>query len=119
VNVGTDGLFGGTPHPRVYGTYPRILGHYVREENLLTLEEAVRKMTALPARAMGLHRRGLIRPGMVADLVVFDPTTVRTRATFEEPKQFPIGISDVMVNGEWVVRESEVTGNTPGEVIRS
>jgi N-acyl-D-amino-acid deacylase len=92
VCVATDGLFGGKPHPRVYGTYPRVLGHYVREENLLTLEEAVRTMTSLPARGMGLHRNGVIRPGMDADLVVFDPTTVESRATFETPRRFPNGI---------------------------
>lgn len=118
VNIGTDGLFGGNPHPRVYGTYPRILGHYVREENLLTLEEAVRKMTSLPARAMGLQTKGLVRPGMDADLVVFDPDIVESRATFEEPNQYPKGISHVLVEGKWVVRDSQLTGNTPGRVIR-
>lgn len=118
VNVGTDGLFGGKPHPRVYGTYPRILGYYVREQNLLTLEEAVRKMTALPARAMGLQSKGIVRPGMDADLVVFDPDIVRSRATFEDPKRYPIGISHVLVNGKWVVRDSELMGNIPGTVIR-
>lgn len=118
VNVGTDGLFGGQPHPRVYGTYPRILGQYVRDENLLTLEEAVRKMTALPARAMGLQSKGVIRAGMDADLVVFDPDIIRSRATYEDPKRYPIGIPDVMVNGQWIVRDSELTGELPGTVIR-
>ncbi len=119
VNIATDGLFGGNPHPRVYGTYPRILGHYVRDENLFTLEEAVRKMTSLPARVLGLQSKGLIREGMDADLVVFNPNTVDTRASFEDPKQYPEGIEHVLINGEWVIRNSETTGNAPGEVIRS
>ncbi|MFB6150004.1 MAG: amidohydrolase family protein [Halobacteriales archaeon] len=118
VAIATDGLFGGKPHPRVYGTYPRVLGKYVREENLFTLEEAVRKMTALPARAMGLQRKGVIRPGMDADLVVFDPQTVASPATFDDPKQFPRGMPHVMVNGEFVVRDGETTGATPGRAIR-
>jgi len=118
VNACTDGLFGGSPHPRVYGTYPRILGHYVREENVLTLEEAIRKMTALPARAMGLERKGVLRPGMDADLVVFDPEVVESPATYENPKQYPRGIPHVVVEGEPVVSDGEVTGRMPGRVIR-
>jgi len=118
VCVGSDGLFGGKPHPRVYGTYPRILGHYVRGENLLTMEEAVRKMTSLPARAMGLDRKGLLRSGMDADLVVFDPTTVESRATFENPRQYPNGIDHVIVNGELAVRDGKTTGNLPGQAVR-
>jgi N-acyl-D-amino-acid deacylase len=119
VNVCTDSLFGGKPHPRTYGTYPRILGKYVREENLLTLEEAVRKMTSLPARAMGLDRKGILRPGMDADLVRFDPAIVESHATFENPRRFPTGMPDVLVNGEFVVRGGELTGARPGEVIRA
>jgi N-acyl-D-amino-acid deacylase len=119
VCIATDGLFGGKPHPRVYGTYPRVLGHYVREENLLTLEEAVRKMTSLPARGMGLTRKGVLRPGMDADLVVFDPTTVGSRATFENPRQFPKGIDHVVVNGELAVEDGETTGALPGEAVRT
>jgi N-acyl-D-amino-acid deacylase len=118
VGVATDGLFGAFPHPRTYGAYPRILGTYVREENHLTLEEAVRKMTSLPARAMGLDRKGLLRPGMDADLVVFDPATVRTPATFDNPRQAPNGMPHVLVDGEFVVRDGELTGATPGEAIR-
>ncbi|MFB6201755.1 MAG: amidohydrolase family protein [Halorhabdus sp.] len=118
VCIATDGLFGGKPHPRVYGTYPRVLGHYVREENLLTLEEAVRKMTSLPARGMGLTRKGVLRPGMDADLVVFDPDTVESRATFEKPRRFPRGIDHVVVNGELAVKDGETTGLLPGEAIR-
>lgn len=119
VTVGTDGLFGGRPHPRVYGTYPRILGRYVREENLLSIEQAVQKMTALPARVLGLDRKGLIRRGMDADLVVFDPVTVADRATYESPRQPPTGISSVIVDGVLVVDEGEITGKTPGEAIRA
>jgi N-acyl-D-amino-acid deacylase len=118
VGVATDGLFGAFPHPRTYGAYPRILGTYVREENHLTLEEAVRKMTSLPARAMGLDRKGVLRPGMDADLVVFDPATVRTPATFDNPRQAPKGMPHVLVDGTFVVRDGELTGATPGEAIR-
>ena len=119
VAIGTDGLFGGEPHPRVYGSYPRILGHYVRDENLLTLEEAIRKMTALPARAMGIDGKGVLKPGMDADVVVFDPEVVSSSASYENPRQYPQGISHVFVNGEAVVAESDVTQNKPGEVIVS
>ncbi|WP_254525720.1 N-acyl-D-amino-acid deacylase family protein [Natrinema caseinilyticum] len=115
--VGTDGLFGGKPHPRVYGSYPRVLETYVREENLLTLEEAVRKMTSLPARAMGLQQKGLVRPGMDADLVVFDPGRVASNATYEDPRRYPNGIDHVLVGGEPIVRGGQVTGATPGEVL--
>jgi N-acyl-D-amino-acid deacylase len=118
VGVATDGLFGAFPHPRTYGTYPRILGSYVREQNHLTLEEAVRKMTSLPARAMGLDSKGVVRPGMDADLVVFDPATVRTPATFDNPRQSPKGMPHVLVDGEFVVRDGDLTGATPGEAIR-
>ncbi|MEF8801622.1 MAG: D-aminoacylase [Halolamina sp.] len=119
VGVATDGLFGAFPHPRTYGAYPRILGTYVREENHLTLEEAVRKMTSLPARAMGLDRKGVLRPDMDADLVVFDPATVRTPATFDNPRQAPKGMPHVLVDGTFVVRDGELTGATPGAAIRS
>lgn len=118
VCVATDGLFGGKPHPRVYGTYPRILGTYVREENLISLEEAVRKMTSLPARAVGLDRKGTVRPRMDADLVVFDPGSIASRATFETPRRYPRGINHVIVNGEFVVRDGKTTGATPGRAIR-
>jgi len=119
VAVGTDGLFGGRPHPRVYGTYPRILGRYVREENLLSLEAAVRKMTALPARIYGLDRKGLVREGMDADLAVFDPATVADRATYDDPRRPPAGISHVLVDGVPVVVDGAATGETPGTAIRA
>ena len=103
VNVCTDGLLGGRPHPRAYGSYPRILGRCVRERRVLTLEEAVRKMTSQAARALGLPDVGYVRPGHRANLVVFDPALVRDRATFEDPLQLPEGIRDVLVGGRPVV----------------
>lgn len=106
--------FGGQPHPRWYGTFPRVLGHYVRELGVLPLEEAVRKMTSLPAQRMGLLDRGLVRPGQWADLVVFDPDQVIDRATFDDPHRFPEGIGDVIVNGVVVIRDGEHTGALPG-----
>jgi N-acyl-D-amino-acid deacylase len=119
VNVITDGLFGGKPHPRVYGSFPKVLGRYVRGENLLSLEMAIRKMTSLPARSMGLQRKGLVRPEMDADLVVLDPQVVDSPATYEAPRQYPKGIYDVYVGGEAVVRDGETTDATPGEAIRA
>jgi N-acyl-D-amino-acid deacylase len=91
----------------------------VREENLLTLEEAVQKMTSLPARVVGLDRKGLVRPGMDADLVVFRPEVVESRATFEHPARYPRGIDHVVVNGEFAVRDGEVTGALPGTAVRA
>ena len=109
---------GGKPHPRAYGTFPRVLGRYVREEKLLTLEEAIRKMTSLPAGKVRLHDRGLIREGFWADIVIFDPKTVIDRATYENPHQYPEGIKYVIVNGKVVVKDGELTGERPGKVIR-
>jgi len=106
--------FGGQPHPRWYGTFPRVLGHYVRELGVLELEDAVRRMTSLAAARMGIPDRGIVRPGMWADLVVFDPDVVIDRATFDNPHQFPDGIGDVIVNGVAVVRGGEHTGALPG-----
>ena len=119
VCIASDGLFGGKPHPRVYGTFPRVLGTYVREENLLSLEAAVRKMTSLPARAMGLDGKGIVRPGMDADLVVFHPEVVESPATFEDPRRYPRGIDHVLVNGEFAVRDGETTGELPGRAVRA
>jgi N-acyl-D-amino-acid deacylase len=117
VNACTDGLLGGRPHPRAYGTYPRILGRYVREKSLVSLPEAVRKLTSQAARAFGFEGCGLVRPGYRANLVVFDPATVLDRATFEEPALFPAGIRDVLVGGELAVRGGELTGARPGKVV--
>ncbi len=108
----------GKPHPRSFGTHPRVLAKYVREEGLLTLEEAIRKMTSAPANRLGLADRGVIRPGMRADLVLFDPERVRDRATFEEPERYPAGIEWVFVNGTAVIAEGEPTGALPGRVLR-
>ena len=114
----TDGALHGA-HPRGAGSYPRILGHYVREERLLPLALAIHKMTGLPAAQLRLTDRGRIAPGFVADLVVFDPATVIDRSTVEKPEEPPLGIPDVMVSGEWVVRDGAVTGKRPGRVLRS
>ncbi len=119
--IGSDGglvEFGkGVPHPRYYGTFPRVLGRYVREEGLLSLEEAIRKMTSAPANRLGLVDRGTIREGMVADIVVFDPATVKDQATFEKPHQYPVGISYVLVNGQVVIQNGVHTGKRAGRVL--
>jgi N-acyl-D-amino-acid deacylase len=118
--IGSDGLLSGTrPHPRGYGTFPRLLGRYVRELGVLRLEECVRKMTSLPAQRLGLRDRGILRPGMAADLVVFDPQTIQDLADFEEPRRYPTGIPYVMVNGEWVIAEGTHTGARPGRALRT
>jgi len=120
--VASDGeipAFGqGAPHPRSYGTFARVLAVYVREKKLLTLEEAIRKMTSLPAARLGLGDRGVVRPGMKADLVVLDPGTIRDRATFEQPHQYAEGLSLVVVNGEVVLDGERITGARPGRVLR-
>jgi N-acyl-D-amino-acid deacylase len=107
VNVCTDGLLGGKPHPRAYGSYPRILGRYVREQGLLTLEEAVRKMSGLAAETFQLRGYGRIEEGARANLVVFDAERVIDRATFEDSKQYPLGIEHVMVEGQPMLRYGE------------
>lgn len=109
---------GGRPHPRSYGTYARVLGKYVREEAVLRLEEAVRKMTSLPAQRLRCYDRGLIRPGCVADLVAFDPDRMADRATFEEPHRFCEGVLYVVVNGRVVIEEGADTGEPAGQVLR-
>jgi N-acyl-D-amino-acid deacylase len=108
----------GRPHPRAYGTFARVLGRYVRELGVLTWEEAVHKMTGLPAARLGLAGRGRIAPGAYADVVVFDPATVRDCATFQEPHQYAAGIEHVLVNGVAVVSHGEHTGALPGRVLR-
>ena len=111
-------LAAGHPHPRNYGTFPRILGHYVRDEKVLTLEEAVRRMTSLSAQRLGLKDRGLLREGYWADVVVFDPSRIIDRATFSSPKQYPDGINYVLVNGRVVIDRGNHTGERPGVVLR-
>jgi dihydroorotase/N-acyl-D-amino-acid deacylase len=108
----------GHPHPRWYGTFPRVLGHYVRERRLLSLEAAVHKMTGMPAARLRLTDRGRVAQGLVADLVVFDPATVRDRATFEAPHQYPVGIDVVLVNGVVAVDGGRYTGVRAGKVLR-
>lgn len=112
----TDGLrIGGMPNPRTYGTYPKILGQLVRDEKVLPMEQAIRKMTSFPAQRFGLADRGILRDGMKADIVLFDPVTVSAVATFPNPKQFPLGIEYVFVNGKMVVEKGKHTGALPGE----
>ncbi len=108
----------GVPHPRTYGTFPRVLGRYVRERKTLPLEIAIHKMTALPAGRVGLRDRGVVAPGARADLVAFDPDTVADRATFERPHQYPAGIPHVWVGGVAVIRDGEHTGARPGRSAR-
>jgi N-acyl-D-amino-acid deacylase len=117
--IGTDGvLIADKPSPRTYGSYPRILGQFVREERLLGLEEAVHRMTGAPAARLGLRDRGVLADGLAADLVLFNPVTVRAPATYDEPRQFPEGIPYVIVNGTLVIDRGEHTGATPGRALR-
>jgi N-acyl-D-amino-acid deacylase len=126
VGIGADGgavapygLLGkGKPHPRFYGTFPRVLGKYVREEKLVPLEEMIRKMTAMPAGQLGFVRRGQLKVGWVADICVFDPDKVIDKATFKEPAVYPEGIRQVLVNGQVVVDGGEHTGRLPGKILR-
>jgi N-acyl-D-amino-acid deacylase len=117
--IGSDGLpHDQHPHPRLWGTFPRVLGHYVRDVKLFPLEEAVRRMTALPAAQFGLKDRGMLRPGAYADLVLFDLATIADTATFEKPKTPAAGIAWVMVNGRMVWRDGAATGERPGRALR-
>ena len=127
IAVGSDGsslaasgvLSVGKPHPRSYGTNPRFLAQFVRQRRLMSLPEAIRKMTTLPASRLGLTRRGRLAPGYAADLVVFDPDMIADTATFEAPHSYPTGVAHVAVNGVLVVEHGAFTGHTPGKVIRS
>jgi len=117
--ISRDGVYADAhPHPRWYGTFPRILGRYVREKRVLTLPEAVRKITSMNAEKIGVRDRGLVREGLRADLTLFDPRTVIDRATFESPHQYPDGIPFVIVNGTVVLDRGEHTGALPGQVLR-
>lgn len=125
VGVGSDGSavnpemkFIGRPHPRFYGSFPRVLGHYARQEKVLTLPEAIRKMTSLSAGITGLTDRGVLRPGLAADITIFDPTTVLDKATFEDPLQYSVGVQYVIVNGVVVLDNGRHTGARPGRVLR-
>lgn len=118
--IGSDGFHvrEGKPHPRLYGTYPRILEHYVREEHVLGLEDAVWRMSGLPAKKLGLARRGTLATGHAADVVVFDPAGVHDHATFRDPRRAPDGIPHVFVNGAWTVKDGKHTGARGGRVLR-
>ncbi len=116
--VGTDGIFGGKPHPRLYGTYPRYLKSFALEEKRLTLQEAIRKVTSYPASILGIHDRGTIKEGYWADLVIFDPKTISDCSTYENPTAYPTGIDAVFINGTLVVNKQGFTGNRPGKVLR-
>jgi N-acyl-D-aspartate/D-glutamate deacylase len=117
-SVAPYGILGvGKPHPRFYGTYPKILGEYVRENKTLSLEEAIRKMTSLPAQKIGLWNRGLLREGTWADIVIFNPDTVKDKATYQDPHQYPEGIEYVLVNGQIVVELGEHTGILTGKIL--
>jgi N-acyl-D-amino-acid deacylase len=109
----------GKPHPRTYGTFPRVLGEYVRRKKLLTFENAVRKMTSFPAQKLGLKDRGLIRKGMWADVTVFDPEKILDKATYANPHQYPVGIKYVIVNGKVVIANGKHTRELPGKALRS
>ena len=125
VSVGTDSdarrrdgpLGAGQPHPRTYGTFPRILGRYVRDEHVLSLPEAIRKMTSLAASQMKIADRGAIKEGNFADVVIFDPKTVIDTATFEKPQQYPVGVETVIVNGVVTVDAGRHTGAHAGRAL--
>ena len=118
-SVATEGiLLESHIHPRAYGSFPRILAKYVREDRVLTMEAAIRKMTSLPATTLRLDRRGMLKEGYFADIVIFDPDTVQDHATYEKPHQYSTGIQHVLVNGVAVVKDGEHTGATPGRVVR-
>jgi N-acyl-D-amino-acid deacylase len=120
--IASDGgihVFGeGVPHPRSYGTFPRVLGRYVREKQVMRLEDAIRRMTSLPAQRVGLFDRGLIRPGMKADVVIFDPDRIIDRSEFGNPHQYSEGVSYVLINGVAVLDNGTMTGARPGEILR-
>jgi N-acyl-D-amino-acid deacylase len=105
-------------HPRAYGNFARVLGRYVRDEHLVTLQDAVRRLAALPAHNLGIGDRGMLKPGYFADIAVFDPKTITDHATFEQPQQFATGMREVFVNGVQVVRDGAHTGATPGRFVK-
>jgi N-acyl-D-aspartate/D-glutamate deacylase len=126
VSIGSDGtavategpLARGNPHPRYYGTFPRVLGRYVRDEKVITMEEAIRKMTSANAAKIHIYDRGLLRPGLAADVTVFDAARVIDNATFEKPHQYATGIEYVIVNGAIVLDKGKHTGARPGGILR-
>jgi N-acyl-D-amino-acid deacylase len=118
-SVAPEGVFlRSNPHPRAYGSFARVLAKYVREERVISLAEAIRKLAALPTENLRIDRRGRLEEGFFADVVVFDPETIQDHATFAEPHQYATGMIHVFVNGEHVLRDGEHTGATPGRVVR-
>lgn len=118
-SLAPEGVFlRSNPHPRAYGTFARVLGHYSRDEGLIPLQETVRRMTSFPAATMGIERRGTLARGMYADVVVFDPRTIKDHATYADPHRYSTGVAHVLVNGEQVIRDGEHTGAKPGRVVR-
>lgn len=105
------------PHPRAYGNFARLLGKYVREEKVIPLYEAVKRLTSLPATNLGLDRRGTLKKGYFADVVIFDPNTIADKATFEKPHQFAVGVRDVFVNGVQMLKDGEHTGKFSGRAL--
>jgi N-acyl-D-aspartate/D-glutamate deacylase len=118
--VGSDGIpdLKGQPHPRLFGTFPKILGYYVREKQLLSLTEAIRRMTSLAATTFGLHQRGLIKEGYWADLLLFNPDTISDTATYDDPKQLATGVEAVFVNGKLAYKQGHYTQSGSGEMLR-
>ena len=117
--IGSDGVpFSKRPHPRLYGTFTRVLGHYARDEGLFSFEEAVRRMTSHPAAEFGLAGRGVLEPGAIADIAIIDPATVKDTATYDAPTKTSEGVSAVFVSGQCVYQEGTSTGARPGRVLR-
>ncbi len=115
----TGPLSYGKPHPRFFGTFPRVLGHFVREKKIMSLETAIRKITSFPAQTLGLADRGLIKRNMWADIVVFDQERIIDKATFTNPHQLSVGIEYVLVNGDVVIEKGEHQSNLPGKTLRN
>ena len=117
--IGSDGVPAGSkPHPRLYATFARVLGRYARDEHVLTLADAIHRMTGMPARKFHLAGRGFVREGFFADLVIFDPAKIVDTATYEDPRRYPDGLSHVIVNGTVVARGGHHTGARPGRALR-
>jgi N-acyl-D-amino-acid deacylase len=117
-SIAPEGVFlKSSAHPRAYGSFIRVLGKYVRDEHVLSMPDAIRKLAAQPSANLGLERRGQLKPGMFADVVVFDPATVADKATFEKPHAYAVGVKHVLVNGVQVLKDGEHTGKTPGRAL--
>ncbi|GAB5554505.1 MAG: amidohydrolase family protein [Saprospiraceae bacterium] len=109
----------GHPHPRCYGAFPKVLGHFVREKKVISLEEAIKRMTFLPAEKIGQHQRGRLAEGAFADITIFDFDTIQDNSSYTDPHHFPSGIPYVMINGKWVIKDKETTGNLPGQWLKN